>query len=128
MQSEQLPLRELLYRRHDGGDSDDLAEAARGWLDAVHMFATDALAAGAPAEEVLPAAVQMLEGWMLARDPTSFATTWMALDGTVTVLERHLALMRAERDRLATLNAALLAERRTRRERRERRRGRKGKG
>jgi hypothetical protein len=119
-------LRDFPYRQHDDGDSDDLGQAARGWLDAVHMFATDALAAGVSAEEVLPAAVQMLEGWMLARNAAALGTTWMALDGAVTALERRLAEVRAERDDLATQNAALLAERRARRERRQRRRGRKG--
>lgn len=129
--NEPVPMRELLYRRHEGGDSDDLSEAARGWLDAVHLFATEALTDGVPASEVLPAVIQMLEGWMLARDAASLATTWIALDGTVTVLERRLAEMRAERDRLATASAALLAEqaaRRARRKRSKRRRGGKGKG
>jgi hypothetical protein len=129
--SEPVPMRELLYRRHEGGDSDDLNEAARGWLDAVRMFATEALTAGTPASEVLPAVIQMLEGWMVARDAASLATTWMALDGAVTVLERRLAEMRDERDRLASMTGTLLAEkaaRRARRQRRKRRGGGKGKG
>lgn len=129
--SEPMPMRELLYRRHEGGDSDDLNEAARGWLDAVHMFATEALTAGVPASEVLPAVIQMLEGWMLARDAASLATTWMALDGTVTVVERRLAEMRSERDRLAAMNGALLTEQaagRAPRKRGKRRGGGKGKG
>lgn len=104
-------LHDFLYRRHEHGDSEDLEEAARGWMDAVHMFATEALAAGVSATEVLPAVVQMLEGWMLARDAASLGTTWIALDATVTVLERRLAEVRAERDQLRYLNARLLARR-----------------
>jgi hypothetical protein len=87
--TERANLREFLYRRHEGGGSDDLSESARGWLDAVHAFGADALDSGVPVGEVLPAVVQMLEGWMLARDPASMGTTWMALDGTMTVLERR---------------------------------------
>jgi hypothetical protein len=64
----------------------------------------------------------MLEGWMLARDAGSLATTWAALDATVTVLQRRLSEVREERDRLAALTEALLAERR-RRNRRGRKRG-----
>lgn len=124
---ERASLRDFPYRRHDGGDSDDLGQAARGWMDAVHMFATDALDAGVPAGEVLPAVVQMLEGWMLARDAAALATTWMALDAAVTVLERRLADVRAQRDDLAAQNTVLLAERRARRKSRQRRRGRRGK-
>lgn len=120
-----MSLRELLYRSHEGGDSEDLSEAARGWLNAVHAFGVDALVSGVPPSEVLPAVVQMLEGWMLARDAASLATTWAALDATVTVLERQLTDVRAERDRLAAITAGLLAERRPR-ERRDRRRRKDG--
>lgn len=109
-------LRDLLYRRHHGSTADDLGEAARGWLDAVHVFATEALEAGVSVSEVLPAAIQMLEGWMLARDAASLATTWMALDGAVTVLERRLVETRAERDNFRQQVRILLAEREARRD------------
>jgi hypothetical protein len=115
-------LNELLYRSHEGGDAEDLAVAASGWLDAVHAFGVDALGGGVPTSEVLPAVVQMLEGWMVARDAASLATTWAALDGAVTVLERRLAQVRDERDRLATLSEALLREKRRRRQRRRNKR------
>jgi hypothetical protein len=129
---ERAHLRDFLYRRREGSDPDDLNDAARGWMDAVHAFATDALDSGVAVTEVLSAVLQMLEGWMLARAPDSMMTSWMALDGAVTVMERRLAEMRAERDRLATVSASLLAEEAARRARRKRgkrdKRGRGGKG
>lgn len=125
--AEQGPrLGELLYRQHPGSDAEDLSQAARGWLDAVHVFATDALDAGVSASEVLPAVVQMLEGWMLARDAASLTTTWMALDATVTALERRLAQTRVEREGLREQSATLRAERDAARRRHRRRRRRRG--
>ncbi len=125
----ELPsLRDFLYRRREDHDVDDLNQAARGWLDAVHAFATDALDSGVAVTEVLSAVLQMLEGscW---RAPESMTTSWMALDGAVTVMERRAAELRADRDHLALVNAHLLRERRARRDRHKRdKRGRGGKG
>jgi hypothetical protein len=112
---------EMLYRAHEGGDSDDLNVAAIGWLDAVHTFAVDGLKSGLPVSEIMPAVVQMLEGWMLARDAASLMTTWAALDATVTVLERRLAAVRDERDegrlQVFELQRVLKRERKRRRKR-----------
>jgi hypothetical protein len=93
----------------------------------VHLFGVDALDDGVPTSEVMPAVIQMLEGWMLARDAGAFDTTYMGLDAAVTLLERRLSKVREQRDQLIILSEALLAERKSGSGKRGRDKGRRGK-
>lgn len=96
-------LKGLLYvRREPQSVSEDaLSALAVEWLSALQVFGADALDAGFPPAVVMPAVVQMLEGWMLAHDPSSLATSWAALDATVTLLHIRLQNVSGERDALA---------------------------
>lgn len=96
-------LRDLLYvrREPESVPEDALSALAAEWLSALRTFGADALDAGFPPSVVMPAVVQMLEGWMLAHDPSSLATSWAALDATVTLLHIRLQDVSGERDELA---------------------------